>query len=370
MSKPVSIRITSAALESADGGRKILRGVIEMESLSGLQVADYQREEMPFSSLKSILEAYEHGEPLPDIELGMRGNRFQVREGTYYLQDSVFIIDGLQRTTAAKLFMEKNPGKRVRLGVKIYFDTTKEWERELFIILNTKRVRVSPDKIIFNRRETSTAVGMLYKLSTEDKAFALYDKVSWTQKKGSKFVGAFTLSKIMCALHVHKVNGLSSDKEAVVAHLDRIMDEVGTQIMRDNVRTFFEIVDECWGLRNIQHYDKCPQIKYGFLLVLARFLSDHSEFWRSEDKRLFVDLPLRKALRKFKVFEPLHAQLCGSSGKALDQLYGYLRDEVNKGKRGKRLTPRHAFVSVMSSGDSHEEDLQAEVSEAAQLVTA
>jgi len=373
MSKHIPIRIKSAALED-DGGRKILRGVIDMDSLNGLNVDDYQREEMPFSSLKGILEAIQAGGDLPDIELGMRGSRYQLRDGVFYLQDKVYIIDGLQRTTAAKLFMDKNPGLPVRLGVKVYFDTSKEWEREQFIILNTKRVRVSPDKIIFNRRETSEAVDMLYKLSTNDDKFSLYNKIAWSQRKGSKFLGAFALCKIMCVLHVHKVNGLSSDKEIVVNHLDRIMKEVGVGVMRDNVRTFFDLIDTCWGLRLIQHYEKAPQLKYGFLFVLARFLSDHAVFWRSEDKRLFVDVPLRKALRKFKIYEPTHAALCGSSGKALDELYRYIVDEVNKGKRGKRLQPRHAhFVSMMSkdmeAGADEPESEEAEeevVSEAAE----
>lgn len=351
-----SVRIISAALEEHEG-RKTLRGVIEISSggADGLQVADYQREQMPFSSLKSIYDAFEEGEPLPDIELGMRGDRSIFRESAFYLQDAVFIIDGLQRVSAGKLFAANHPGRIVRLGVKVTFNTTYVWEREQFIVLNTKRVRVSADKILFNMRDTSTAVGILFKLSENDKAFVLYDKISWKQKKGSKFLGGFAVAKVLCSLHVHKVNGISSKHEAVVRHLDRIMEFVGENIFRDNIRTFFEVIDKCWGLRNIQHYDKAPQIKHGFLLVFSRFLSDHQEFWRSEDKRLFVDAKLIHALRKFNIFEPEHANLCSSSGRSLDLLYGYLVDEVNKGKRGKRLVPRQGrYISVTEKAAGNE----------------
>ena len=353
MTKHVPIRILDANISKArtDGGRTILRGVIHPESLNALQVDDYQREAQQPSSLMSILEALEAGEPLQNLDFGMRGDKFQLRDSVYYLQDSTYIIDGLQRVTAAKLHMADNPDKPpIYLGVTIYFNTDHAWEREMFITVNTKRRRVSPDKIMFNRRETSPGVGMLYKLC-DDSKFALNNKVAWSQNKGSKFVGAFSLCKLMCVLHVHKVNGLSNDKDVVCSHLDRIMDDVGIGVMRDNVRLFFDLIDGTWGLRNLQHYQKAPHIKYGFLFVFARFLSDHTEFWRSDDKRLFVDLPLRKALHKFNVHEPIHANLCGSSGKALDQLYDYLVEDFNKGKRGKRLRPRHAHFVSMASKD-------------------
>jgi len=62
---------------------------------------------------------------------------------------------------------------------------------------------------------------------------------------------------------------------------------------------------------------------------------------------LFVDVPLRDALKKFKIYEPTHANLCSSTGRALDQLRDYLVIAVNKGKRGKRLVPRSGrYVSL------------------------
>ncbi len=353
MTVRIPIRILDANIRKSTSNkeRTILRGVIHPESLSALQVDDYQREAQQPSSLMSIIEALEEGEPLQNLDLGMRGEKYQIRDGIFYLQDPTFIIDGLQRVTATKLFMADNPDvPPAYLGVTIYFNTTHEWEREMFITVNTRRRRVSPDKIMFNRRETSEGVGMLYKLCSDPK-FALQDKVAWSQNKGSKFVGAFSLCKLMCVLHVHKVNGLSNDKDVVCAHLDRILGDVGVGVMRDNVRLFFDLIDSTWGLRNLQHYQKAPHIKFGFLFVFARFLSDHTEFWRSDDKRLFVDMPLRKALHKFNVHEPIHANLCGASGKALDQLYDYLVDDFNKGKRGKRLRPRHAHFVSMASKD-------------------
>ncbi len=96
------IRIVAAALDEWEGGKIILRGVIDPASLRYLQVAPYQREILPESKIKDLANVMVKGDSLPDIEVGLRGQDFQTMpDGTMLLKNAVYIIDGLQRTTAA-----------------------------------------------------------------------------------------------------------------------------------------------------------------------------------------------------------------------------------------------------------------------------
>src|SRR3954452_16034050 len=123
MAERESVKVLKAALDE-DGADIILRGVIAPDSLHLLQVDDYQREILPFARIRDLVGALENGN-VPDIVLGMRGGAYHDRDGVFYLQDPVFIIDGLQRTTAAKHLLMKG-GREPRLGVKVHFNTSKE----------------------------------------------------------------------------------------------------------------------------------------------------------------------------------------------------------------------------------------------------
>ena len=72
-----SVKIINGALHESPlrGGTVILRGVIDVGSLKTLRFDDYQREALPLSSLAKLTNALKAGESLPDIEIGMRGDR-------------------------------------------------------------------------------------------------------------------------------------------------------------------------------------------------------------------------------------------------------------------------------------------------------
>ena len=59
----------------------ILRGVIDPDSLQHLRVGEYQRDVLPLASLASLVDAIKRGDKVPDIELGMRGQREAERDG-------------------------------------------------------------------------------------------------------------------------------------------------------------------------------------------------------------------------------------------------------------------------------------------------
>jgi|SRR3989344_5399225 len=175
------VRITSAGLDEV-GSDIILRGVIDNTTMGNLLVDDYQREILPGASLDNLVKAFRDGSPVPDIVLGVRGLRYKEEGDAFVLMDPVYIIDGLQRVTGLRTVLTENPDAKVRLGAAIHFGTTREWERERFGILNADRIKVSPNVLARNMRDSSPAIGALYSLCESDRSFVLYGRICWTQR--------------------------------------------------------------------------------------------------------------------------------------------------------------------------------------------
>lgn len=335
------VHIEAAALDETSNKEIVLRGVVSPASLELLMIDDYQREAMPLTSQSSILQALTEGKILPDIELGMRGQRYQLKDGVFVLRDPVYIIDGLQRVTTARHLQATNPEIVIRLGATIHFDTTKEWERERFRILNTLRLKVSPNVLLRNKREESPAIAMLYALC-QDKGFPLSGRVAWSQRmtKG-EMLSALGLAKVTGILHGHKAPTRRTSIYELVPALDKAVEIVGINNMRANITAFFSLIDECWGIRRVQYKEGAIYMRGAFLQVLARLLSDHTDFWReSDEKRLMVEAPLRRKLALFPIHDPQVVNLASSGGKSRELLYLLMRDHVNSGKRTRRLTSR------------------------------
>lgn len=344
MGKSSFVTLVSAALDETPNKEIVMRGIVSPDTLNNLISDDYQREVMPLSSLASIISALEDGETLPDVELGMRGQRFkEIKDGEFLLQDPIYIIDGLQRITAAMHMRATKPEVTVRIGATIHFGTNKEWERDRFRILNTLRNKVSPNILLRNKREESHATAMLYNLSTNGTGFPLHNRVSWAQRmmKG-ELVSALTFAKVAGVLHSHKAATRRHSLDELVPALDKAVDIVGVQNMRSNISTFVDLVDECWGIKRVQYREGASYLRSPFLLVLASLISDHHDFWRQPDeKRLFIEAPLRRKIAQFPTHDPQVVQLAGSGGKSREMLYYLLRDHINSGKRTKRLSPRN-----------------------------
>lgn len=340
------IRVINGALDETPlrGGTIILRGVVHHESLQHLRVDDYQRERKPASRLKSIWSALKAGESLPDIELGMRGERFHTaKDGTIYLQDPVFIIDGLQRQTAALNFLEHLPGD-VRLGAVIHFSTNKAWERERFRVLNTTQGKVSGNVLLRNLRETNPAVLSLYGLCHNDADFPLRKRVCWSQNfNRTDLIGAVPLAKAAVDLHRHLMpRGVNNASASAVADwLGGLGREIGLQRMRANIAGFIGVIDEAWPIREIASSSPSPFLRSGFLTALSRVLSFHTDFWRDGDEELFIDTDLRRKIGRFPVFDPNIAHMTATGNTtAVSMLARHITDHINSGKRTKRLTSR------------------------------
>lgn len=363
VAKVVPIRILNAAIDETPRGEIVLRGVVDPKCLHLLQVDDYQREAAPLTALSSILQALKDDETLPDIELGMRGERYQSdgkgeSHTTHILLDPTFIIDGLQRVNGAKHFLNTNPERAVRLGATVHFGTNREWERERFRILNTLRKKVSPNVLLRNQREASPAIGMLHSLTAGDRTFVLNRRVSWKQRMTrGDLLTALNVLKTVGVLHSHKAPTKQNAVAKLVPAVDRALEIVGVQNMRDNVRTFFDLVDECWGIKRVEYREGAAYIKGNFLRVLAMVLSDHLDFWRQPDeKKLVIEAPLRRKIALFPVHDPQVVSLASGTGKARDMLYMMLRDHINSGKRTKRLRSRTGeHISFEDEGEGDED---------------
>ncbi|HUD08228.1 MAG TPA: hypothetical protein VMQ52_04070 [Candidatus Saccharimonadales bacterium] len=335
-----SVKVINGALDETPKGEVILRGVLTTDSLWIPEVDDYQREVLAQRKVDSLKEAI-MGAGVPDIELGMRGQHCIDRDGVYFLSDPIFIIDGYQRVTAARQLLEKNPEILLHLGATIHFGTTEEMERDLFEALNLGQTRLSPNVTLRNQRKKIQAADALYRLSNV-RGFPLYNKISWNQSmKRGELVTATTFVKVTGMLHSHAGPGRSSVVLDLIWGVQTIMDNVGRAVMIQNVKTFFELIDGCWGIQRVAYRQSAPYIRSTFMLTLARVLSDHETFWKGD--KLVVEPSLGRKLASFPINDPEVIRLASASGMAAELLYSIMVNHINSGKRTKRLVQRRSL---------------------------
>lgn len=332
-----SVKLIKAALDDAAGEDIILRGVVDPASLANLKVDSYQREILPMSKIKDLAQALRTGS-VPDIELGMRGGNYIERDGAFYLQDDVFVVDGLQRTSAARELMKQ--GLIPRLGATVHFNTDFKSEQEMFRKLNVLGVKLSANVLLRNERESYPAIEMLYRL-THDSSFTLYNRVTWDQRmKRDHLIGGIRL--LHTAVHQHiRFTELPSNKERRGNYTDlsstfnKMMEKIGRNTVRENIKRYWEVLDECFNVRGVSYSARAPHLNKGFLSTLARVFANHRNFWA--DSTFVCSTELRKKLHLFQVLDPYVSSLCCSSGPSLGILYNMIVEHVNSGKRTHRL---------------------------------
>lgn len=360
INQKAGVRLIHAALDESPlrGGTIILRGVLDQKTLSNLRLDDYQREAAPLSSLSSIWKAIKAGDPLPDIELGMRGKRVTGAKDEYILQDPVYIIDGQQRVGCALYHLTQFPDAIVNLGATVHFDTTRIWEKDRFRVLNSSRMKVAPSVLLRNEREQVPALGSLYGLSTNDKHFVLYNKVCWKQRKArTDLITGLMLVRTALTLHAHKASYGGTNLIELVNGVTKCSHEVGAGNLRENLKEFFRLIDDCWGVSNVSYTTGAPHLKLNFLLVLAKLISDHYAFWRQPDeKTLSIPLDLKRKLKLLNVHDPAVVNLSGGSGKAKYMLYLLIRDHINSGKRTRHIRSRLPSNAVQMDAEDEQEE--------------
>jgi len=336
-----SLRILSGALDVLNGDQIVLRGVIDPASLGGLLRPDYQRETLPKSTIEGLMEAFRNGSGrVPDVELAVRGGRYGCTDsgGTYTITGDVYIIDGLQRISAARQFAYD--GGRPLVGAMIHFGTTEHWERERFRILNMQRSRLSPNVLLRNQASECPSLRLLCDLCT-DESFVLYQRISWSQHmRREELLTALTFLKTAMRLHSKFGAGRYVSVSGIWQALPHLMANVGHAAMIENIRTFFELLDATWGIRGILYKDRATHLKGAFLAALADVISEYPAFWL--EKRLRIDRDLQKKIGQFGLNDPnVRAMAC--SGSSIGLLSRLIVDHINSGKRTRRLVTPDPF---------------------------
>jgi hypothetical protein len=334
----IPIRIRDAALEER-GDFIILRGVIDPQSLKYLLTPDYQRGTLTRKVINSLANAIKTSK-VPDVELAVRGGDFTERTGIYTINSPTYIMDGLQRISAARQVLEDNI--EPFLGATAYFNTTIPWERERFRILNADRVRVSPNVLLRNQRGDNQALKLIYDMTTREKSFLLYERVTWQQnQKRTEVMTALVMLRTIRALHAH-VPGIGGNMGSswieTARALKRVMDTISRSIFISNINTYFSVLDQCWSIRNVVFTERQAHLKGTFLLALAAVLSRYENFWNGE--KLSIDRLLVKKISLFPINDPEVRNLAGASGQSRNILTAMLADHINSGKRTQRLRPR------------------------------
>lgn len=137
VSAVTGVKIVKADLDEDDRGI-IVTGFVAPESLAKLQADAYQREELSSTKIQTLMIAPRDSR-VPPVELGMRGDEscVDMQDDFFVLNAPVFIVDGFQRTTAGLLLLKNNPSSNPKLQATIHLNTTFDWERKRFELLES-----------------------------------------------------------------------------------------------------------------------------------------------------------------------------------------------------------------------------------------
>lgn len=349
-----TIRITNGAVDiiTVDGqDHMAIRGVIDPTSIAHIKVDAYQREVLPETKI-SVLKKALLNSRVPDIDLGMRGDDVTEQgDGIFLLNDDVYVIDGLQRKSAAEQLVLEG-GAMPHLGALIHFDSNEQWERERFENLNVGQTGLNGNVILRNMAHSCSGAQIMLQI-TEMPSFVLDDRIAWGQNMRRKdLLSATTFYRVVGRLHSHAGPGKGDPRSLARTGIAKITTTTGKRNFTDNVKFFFAIVDEIFGLQNIAYRTKAVQLRLTFLVALAGVLSDHEDFW--DDYRLIMPAELKKKLAKFPLSDPHVESLSGSSGKAVFMMEQILVDHINANKRTRRLTKR-AWIAENEADETENE---------------
>lgn len=330
------VRLTKCALDATPSGDIVLRGVLDPKTIHCIKVDDYQREVLPLSSLSNIANALKNGRQVPDVTIGMRGGDYVERDGVFTLKDEVYVIDGLQRLSSATHVMRTGGNLDPHLGAIVYFNTTRNTENELFRILNTSQTKLAPSVLIRGVKETNVAIEMMFNLCF-DKSFAMSGKICWQQRmKRGELITAMQLLRVTNILHSSFGPTLATRWDEACRGAERIMKTVGRTTMRENIKTYFEVLDSGFGIRSLSFKEGATHLRSGFMQALALMLAHHKNFWDGS-RKLVIAADNRRKLSNFPMNDPNVQKLATSNQKGQMLLYRFLVDHMNSGKRTHRL---------------------------------
>jgi hypothetical protein len=340
------VHIFNAALEHDDQEfQDVLRGTLDQTTLKSIHRDWYQRGQgFSEKEIRELTELYFQNQKVTDVTLGLRGSKFR-QEGTeFWLLDKCFVIDGGQRLYAARVALDHRPSLVLRIGAKIYFDTTSESENAMFCAMNATQQRVSASVLLRNKFKDSPSAKALYDLNREPR-FALSGRIGWDQKLGpGQSMSGYTLACIAGALHAEKGSMPAGRAYDLLASLDNACCKIGAEVFAENMIKFFDVVDECWIVRGGK---KPEQLNRDFLNVLARLFSSYEDFW---DKDEFYFAP--KFMRRLQKYDagPAVKALLKHNREVKNVLFEVLRDRLGLDVfNGRRRPPPHNTTNARAT---------------------
>ena len=353
------IKLRSTLVTDSDG-RRIIRGELDMSTILSLRIDWYQRGTINKAKLTKLKKASFVGAEFPDIIIGVRGSDFQIDNGggATILSDA-YIVDGLQRWTATCLALEEAPSCPAHLGAKAFIPTDSAFERELFRKMNTGHTAMGASVMLRNEKEESRVAATLVGLSENEKKFALYRRIAWKQEADKTVDGdlvrGIVLLRVLGVLHHHlwHTAPIHSQVLALLAMIDRNIDVVGLQQARENLITFFDTIDEAWGIRDTIVRFGTTWLHDVWLRICARLFSDHREFWRSDDTEFFVPKALLRDLKRVHPNDPELVALLRGGKMQRELLYQTILNTLNFGKSHNRLVNRYDLQRAEEQASRH-----------------
>lgn len=332
-----------------EDGKSGLSGDIDPETLEQILRPGYQREILQQAYINGLIAAYRSGSNLPPaVDVAVRGSAFELvgGSGAYTIIGDIYIVDGLQRITAAKQLLQAGCAPRVKADIHLGTDVA--WERKRFLALNLKKTRVASNVILRDYADEHSGLECIRQLCS-DPGFALCNRVSWGTYMGNEnLVNALVLVKTALRLHAKFGAAHQSELEAVAQTVGKLMDEVGGDTMLNNVVTFFDVLDDAFGVRSVTNRATAIWLKSGFLYALADVISDYPAFWIGKQVR--VDKGLRKKIGMFGITDPtVRAMAISAGSSAVRELSRYLVKHINCGKRSQRLVAQDETQIVLGS---------------------
>ena len=206
----------------------------------------------------------------------------------------------------------------------------------MFEVLNVERSKVSPNIILRNRKDENKGVEALYNLSF-DPQFVMCRRIAWAQRMNrGELITAAMYGKTVATLHAHIKPARSNHMTVIAGALEKIVAEVGRNTFRDNIRTFFDVLDGAYGIKKIAYRESATYMRGSFLWCLADIFSTYQKVFFSGHK-LVVDRTWVKKLALFPLDDPNMCKLASAGGSSRDMLKEYIVRHLNSGKRTKRL---------------------------------
>jgi hypothetical protein len=279
----------AAVAEQRSCGRimPVVRGVLMPDYFGSVVVPGYQRRPiMNGSKDEEIFEAMDPdtGIGIPDdTSLCVRSAKHRIAGGGEIIipTSELIVLDGHQRFNGGWARINQKL-KCIPLGVKVFLGTTLEEEIQLFYQMNRLQTKVSTHTLLRNAGETPAKRALL-----ELGELPGFPQIQMdADRQEGDLITTHKLYTVAIMLHGHYPK---SKFEELNNTLDAVGDYIGTERMASNVRTFFEVLERCFGVPvRVKGEDTAlpnPNAQYMYrqpmLYAMARLFGRHNEFWDS-----------------------------------------------------------------------------------------